>query len=302
VKKVIASLSTAFILSASLFVNPTFAVEGNIKNKGLSKAERYINSSGSRAAKEIRAEETQKIVIEAVKAVEGTNKVLFLLLHNRIEEAKKELKALKSKMEELEKKYKVRRVPVDVVITEIRGIEDLNKAKELNKAAKKVVRENDFVTGRFLLNILRNEIEITTSYLPIALYKKSVDLAYKFLEEGKVESAIEQLQVALGTIEVETTIIPRPLAIASILVEDASKLYKNDPKTALALLDEAKKQVKLAKALGYIKSEEEIKPLLKQIDELKSAVVKKLKSSKDKFRKLLKDINQAKERETKTNR
>ena len=302
-KKLIVTVSTAFMLSASALLNPVFAeANKNIQNKGLSEAQKLIQSSGSRATKEIRAVEMQKVVQEAVDAVIRTNKVLYLLMHNKVEEAKKELKALKAKMETLEKKYGVKRVPVDVVITEIRGIEDINLAQKLNKQAKKVVAENDFVTGRFLLNLLRNEIEINTAYLPISLYKESVDLAYKFLEQGKVKNAIEQLQIALGTIEIETTIIPRPLAIAGILVEDAYKLYKKDPKTALALLDEAKRQIKLAKALGYIKSEEEIKPLLKQIDELKLSIIKKLKSSSEKFGKLIKDIKKTKEKETKTNK
>jgi hypothetical protein len=304
VKKIIASVSAAFILSASALINPVFAEGKNtIEKKGLTQAQQLIQSSGSRATREIKAHELQKIIKEAVDVVAGTNKVLYLLAHNQTEKAKKELKALKEKLNNLDKKYKgkLTRLPVDVVITEIRGVEDIKLASQLAKQAKKAVNNNDFVTGRFILNTLRDEIEIDTAYLPIALYKEAIDLAYKFLEEGKVKSAMNQLQIALGTIEIETTIIPRPLAIASLLVEDASKIYKKDPKTALALLDEAKRQIKLSKVLGYVRSDKEIEPLIKQIDELKTAIVKNLKGSKEKFGKLIKNIKETKEKETKTN-
>jgi len=302
-KKFILTLSTAFILSSSALFNTAIA-GSNIENKGLTKSQQLIKSSGSRATQNIRNEEIQKVVKEAVEVVNRTNKVLFLLAHNKVQEAKKELKTLKEKMDKLDKKYKgkLKRLPVEVVVTEIRGIEDLKVASKLAKQAKKAVNDNDFVTGRFLLDILRNEIRIDTAYLPIALYKEAIDLAYKFLEKGNIRSAMEQLGVAIGTIEVETTIIPRPLAIASLLVEDASKIYSKNPKTALELLDEAKKQVKLARVLGYIKTEKEIEPLIKQIDELKTAIVKKLKSSNEKFGKLIKSLNKTKKQETKTNK
>jgi len=304
VKKLILSLSTAFLLSTALLTNPSFAEKPDIRGKGLTQAEKLIQSSGGRATQNIREQELQKIVQEAVEIVRRTNKVLFLLAHNRVEEAKKELKILKQKMDALDKKYKGKldRLPIEVVITEIKGVEDLNLASKLAKEAREAIKENDFVKARFLLGALRNEIEINTAYLPIKLYKEAIDLAYKFLEKGDVKSAMAQLQVAIGTIEVETTIIPRPLAIALLLVEDASKIYQKDPKTALALLEEAKKQIKLAKILGYVKSDAEVKPLLKQIDELKTAIVKKLKSSNEKFGKLIESIKKTTEKETKTNK
>ncbi len=302
----------SFLAAAAIFVSPVVAKEGNPQSKQQEAktviqkkeqtAQQLIESSGKRSTEKVRAEELQKIIQEAVDIYQKGNYVLFLLTHNKVEEAKKELKALKEKVDKIEKKYqgKLERLPIDAVITEISGITDLKKAEELAKQVKEAVNNNDFIKARFLLSALRDEIVVQTAYLPIALYKEAIDLAYKFLQENKVKNAIDQLQVALGTVEIETTIIPKPIAIASLLVEDAQKAYKKDPQKALKLLEEAKRQLKLAKVLGYVKTEEELKPLITQIENLEKSIKEKSASSEEKFKQLFKSIEKTKEKATQT--
>ncbi len=302
-KKIITALAAAAILAS-----PVFAKENNI-NKQPSKAniiqqeqtaKQLIESSGKRSTEKVKLEELKKIIQEAVEVYQKGNEVLFLLAHNKIDEAKKVLKELKEKIAQIEKKYKVERLPIDAVITEISGVTDIKKAEKLAQEVRKAIKENDFVKARFLLNALRDEIVVETAYLPIKLYKEAVELADKFLQEGKIKNAISQMQVALSTIEIETTIIPKPIAIASLLVEDASKVYQKDPKKAIALLEEAKREIKLAKVLGYIRTEEEVKPLIEQIEKLEKAIKEKSATSEEKFKKLKKSLEKAKEKATQT--
>ncbi|NPA58340.1 MAG: YfdX family protein [Aquificae bacterium] len=264
-------------------------------------AQSLIESSGKRSTEKVRAQELAKIIQEAVEVYAKGGEVLFLLTHNKVEEAKKALEELKKEIEELEKKYqgKLERLPIDVVITEISGITDIEEAKKLAEKAKEAVNNNDFITARFILNSLRDEIVIETVYLPLGLFKEAVELADKLLKEGKVKDAAAQLQVALGLVEVETTIIPKPLAIASILVEDASKVYKEKPEMALKLLEEAKRQLKLAKVLGYVRSDEEIKPLIEQIEKLEKEVKEKT-GKRENFKDVFKSLEQFKEKATQT--
>ena len=279
-------------LCASALLIGSVAIAEPIAQKGLSKSNQLIGSAGERSTSQIREHEIQKLLKEAIDVVVETNKTIFYLQQKNIKEAKKHLQIVKNKLAYLEKNYKIKKFPVDVVVSEIKGDFDLKTAKKLADEAKKAVEDNDFVKGRFILNALRDEIVIQTAYLPIDLYKQAINLADKFLNENKIDSAISQLQIALGTLEIETVIIPRPLAIASLLVEDASKLYKKDEKTALQLLEEARRQIKLAQVLGYVKTEREIKPLLDEIDKLEEAIRNKQKNSKDIFRRLIEKIKE----------
>lgn len=270
-KKVVISATAIGLFNLGL----SYAEETKFTNKSLTKSEQYISSAGERSGKSIKEHEVKKLVKEALDVVLETNKVMYLLSQNKIDEAKNKLKDIKQKLNNLSTNYKIKKFPIDVSVIEIRGEFDIRTAEKLAQEAKKAVNENDFVKGREILNTLRDEFVIQTTYLPLNLYKNSIELADKFLSDGKIKSAIAQLQVAIGTLEVETTIIPRPLAIASILIEDASKIYKKDPNTALKLLQEAKNNIKLAKILGYIKTYGEVRPLLKEIDNVRNAIQKK---------------------------
>ncbi len=266
-----------------------------------SKAEQLIESSGKRSV-EKQKEEAQKVVQEAIDAFIAGQQILVMLHHGELDKAKSQLEKLKKKMESLQKEYKgkLERLPIATVIYEIDGISDIKTAKKVAEQVKKAVQDNDFVKARALLEALRNEIIIETQYLPIDIYKKAVDLSLQFLNKGNKEKAIESLNLAVNSIEIETTIIPRPIAEAAILVDDASKIYEKDMDTALRLLEQAKENIKLAKVLGYIKSEEDVKPLVAQIDALEKAIKAKKVSTKGLFKELKKSIKQTQEKTTQT--
>ncbi len=302
-RRFVSALATAAILMVPAFSENIKSNNKPEKTVILQKektAKQLIEGAGERSTQKVRAQELQKIVQEAVEVYQKGNEVLFLLTHNKIEQAKKALKELKEKISKIEKTYKLERLPVDAVITEVSGVTDIEKAKQLADEVRKAVKENDFVKARFILNTLRDEIVVETAYLPVKLYKEAVELADKFLNEGKIKNAISQMQVALSTIEIETTIIPKPIAIASLLVEDASKVYKTEPDKAIKLLEEAKRQINLAKVLGYIKSEKEVKPLIDQIEKLEKSIKEKSKSSEEKFKKLKKSLEETKQKATQT--
>ncbi|WP_457643426.1 YfdX family protein [Persephonella sp.] len=290
----------SIFMAVFLMTGLVFAKEEKLQKKEET-AQSLIESSGQRSAEKVKTEELSKIIKEAVDIYGKAGKVLFLLSHNRIDEAKKVLQELKKDIEKLEKSEagKLEKLPIDTVITEISGITDLKEAEKLAEEAKKAVNQNDFIRARFILNSLRDEIVIETVYLPIKLFKEAVELADKLLKQGKVEDAVAQLQVAMGLVEVETTVIPKPLAIASLLVDDASKVYTQKPQMALKLLEEAKRQIKLAKVLGYVRTEKEIQPLIAQIEKLEKAVAEKT-GKQENFKKLFRSIEEMKEKATQT--
>jgi tetratricopeptide (TPR) repeat protein len=235
-------------------------------------AKQMLKTAKTEALNRLKLNEQAKLIEEAVKVIAETQQVLKLLAEKKTDEALKLLQKIDQQMAQLVQKYNLYRVPVDVTFVEFDGVNDLELAQRLNKAVKESVNANNFVTARQLLAVLRNEIDIQTTYMPLALYKEAVDLALNFLKQGKVKAAVYALESALGTLEVEVTIIPKPILEAQMLVTDAEKIYKTDPQGALKLLERAIYDIKLTVALGYLPNEKAAEPLLKKIETLMKAI------------------------------
>ncbi len=243
-------------------------------------AKQMLKNAKTKALNELKLKEQEKLIEDAVKVVNETQKVLKLLTENKTQRALKLLQEIEQQMFQLVRKYNLYRVPVDVTFVEFDGVNNLQMAQKLNREVKKVVTNNDFVTARQLLAILRNEIDIQTTYMPLILYKEAIDLALNFLKQGKVKAATYALESALGTLEVEITIIPKPILEAQVLINDAEKIYKNDPKGALKLLEKAENDVKLTVALGYLPSEKAAEPLIEKIEMLIKSIRKSTATEK----------------------
>ncbi len=238
-------------------------------------ATQMLATAKSQALGKLKTAERAKLVKEAVEVVAKTQRVLDLLNKGKKEEALKLLQEVDEKLGKLIEKYNLLRLPVDVTFVEFNGVNDLETAKRLNKAVREAVNANNFVVARQLLTFLRNEIDIQTTYMPLALYKQAIDLALQLLKEGNVDAAKAALATALSTLEVEVVIVPKPILEAQMLIEDAEKIYKKDPEGALKLLKRAEYDIKLTVALGYLPSEKAAEPLFKKIDELMKAIKEK---------------------------
>ncbi|NPA51655.1 MAG: YfdX family protein [Aquificae bacterium] len=263
--------------------------------------EQLMETAGKRSVEKVKAGEIEKVIQEALAVFQKSQQLLFQLTHNQIDQAKKTVKEIQQRLEKLDKQYKgkIDKLPIQVVIIEVDGIDDIELAEKLKKEAKKLLEENDVPSARDILNALRNEIVIETHYLPLEIYKDTIDLVAKFLEKNNIPKAVEALNIALGTIEIEQTIIPKPIAEAVLLVQDAKAIFKEDKKSALQLLEEAKRKLKLAKALGYIRTEKEIEPLIKEIEKLEKQIRKET-AEKVLFESLEKKIKQTQEKATET--
>ena len=258
----------------------------NLETLKRESAQDIIKSATGDAIKKLKSEERQKVIQEAVKVLEQTKEILNLLAQNKVNEAKSLLNEVCQKMDTLVEKYKLTKVPVDVSIEEYVGVSNINLAKVLNKRVKFYINKNDFVNARNYLEILRNEVDIRTTYMPLYLYRGAIKLAKKFLDEEKVQATILALQSALGTLEQEVVIIPRPFLEAQLLIETAQKLYKEQPEKAIKLLKQAKRDLELLKYLGYVSDEKEIKEPWEVIEELEKSIKAKASSTPGFFEKL----------------
>ncbi|MEO2154034.1 MAG: YfdX family protein [Aquificota bacterium] len=264
----------------------------NIYNKS---AQQLIKGATKEALKNLRQEELAKIIKEAAEVVQLTRQALLLLAQNQVEKALSVLQKAQTLMAKLLKEYQVKRVPVDVAIIEFNGVTDLKVAQKLNKQVKELVSKNDFVDARFILALLRDEIDITTTYMPLAAYAEAIKFAKQLLQANKVQAAILVLQSALNTLEVETVIVPKPILEAQMLVSYAKQLFRVKPDIATKLLERAKYDIELAKALGYVSSEKDIEPLIEEINALEEAIKNSSATTEEQFNQLEQNIQKFKE-------
>jgi len=201
---------------------------------------------------EQKAQTNNQIVKEAIYAIRNTQDALIYLSANKIEKAKDSIKkAIGDLSDVLNTPNPPYLLPVDVNIEAYEFTGNLNIVKNDVSRVKVLIAENKLPQAREILNALRDEIVIKTTNLPLATYPAALNLALKYINEGKIKDAKDILVMALSTLVQVNTIIPIPLVKAQALVTQASKIVKKDKKEALRMLKEAKYQLKLAQTLGY---------------------------------------------------
>ena len=286
------------VLVATTFgVNQLFASQLKEEN-----AKQTIQNAQSEAVQELRTKELTKIIKDAATVLQETQTAYLLLQQGKTENALTLLQKVQKELQVLVNKYGLINLPADVSFIEFNGISDLKKAEQLNKEVKSFVAKNDFVDARLILALLRNEIDITTTYIPLKLYKEAIDLTVNLLQSGNKDAALLALQSALGTLIVETVIVPKPILEAQYLIEKAEAIYQVNSKAAVSFLERAEYDVKLTKALGYISSEKDIASLVEKIESLMKAIKEHAATTAEQFKEVKKAVEKAKEEATTKNK
>ncbi len=224
---------------------------------------------------EQKAQSTQ-LIKEAIKAIQYTQDAIIYLNGKN---TKKAIESLKKAVGELSVVLNTPNapylLPVDTQINAYQFVGDVKKIKTLVKESKILVEKNKLPQAREVLNSLRSEIDIKTINLPLATYPAALNLAIKYINEGKIKEAKEVLAMALSTLVEVDTVIPIPLIKAQALVQEANKIILKDKKQALKYLEEAKHQLVIAEALGYTSTSTTTYKVLKEkISKLESEIRK----------------------------
>ena len=281
------------LLVVGLVASPLYAAQTSSQSPN-----QVLKNAQSEAIKQLKTQQLTKVIKEAAAVLQETQNALILLQQGKDAEALSILKKVQKELAALVDKYGLVKLPADVNFVEFNGISDLNLAEKLNKQVKELVAKNDFVDARIILAVLRNEIDITTTYLPLKLYKEAIDLAVHLLEYGNKDAALLAIQSALGTLVVETVIVPKPILEAQYLIEKAESIYQVNPKAALAYLKKAEYDIKLTKALGYISSEKDIEPLVEKLENLMKAIKEHAATTQEQFKEVKKAVEKTKEQAT----
>jgi tetratricopeptide (TPR) repeat protein len=259
-KKLLTSL-----VAASVLVTSSFAADAKtnaVSKNAVVKAEKNAQST--------------QLIKEAIDAIQYTQDALIYLNGKKTDKAINSLKKAIGELSVVLNSPKAPYLlPIDVQINAYQFQGDIKKIKALVKEAKSLIAQNRLPQAREVLNTLRSEIVIKTINLPLATYPAALNLAIKYINEHKISEAKDVLAMALSTLVEVDNIIPIPLVKAQALAVEASKIIHKDKKQALRYLEEAKKQLKLADALGYTStSATTYKMLEDQITKLESEINK----------------------------
>lgn len=164
-------------------------------------------------------------------------------------------------------------VPIDNEIMVYNYQGSVKSIKLATSLAKDALKKHDLQFVRDVIDPLKDEIDISTHYIPMDLYPQSTKIALSLLKKGKSKEALQELVLGLSTIVGDEVVIPIPLLTAQDLVVKASKIDKKKKKEALALLDQAKVELERAKYLGYtIGNEAAYKELTNKINGIEKEI------------------------------
>jgi len=152
-------------------------------------------------------------------------------------------------------------VPVAVSTKIYDVLAKIEAVEEIVEKAEEAVEDGRVQDARRLLDGLASEVVISTTHLPMATYPDAIKAVAPLIDQGKVEEAKQQLQVALNLLVVVDTVIPLPTTRANVMLDEAEQLAEQDDRSdeenqrLEELLEEIRHQVRLGRELGYFSDE-----------------------------------------------
>jgi hypothetical protein len=237
-----------------------------------------------------RVNQAPKEVIEGLHATFEADKAL------RAEDDAGAIKALATADTQFKAAFKanpdLKMIPVDTDIV-VAGIDaSPSEIKTLLHSADSAVTAHRTQEARALLMPLRDEIDVTTLYLPAAAYADAVSAAQKAMSKGDRVAASKALDTAFGLLVSDRLVMPISLLDAQARIDEAAALDKEAKTRRSELLDAALADLQKAELLGYTgKHSQAYTDLSRQIKQVKldhsSEAGKLYQSLKIDFNKLL---------------
>ncbi len=219
------------------------------------------------------AKANQKLVAEAMVAIQETQHALEALDKGKKDEALKSMETVLGKLELLlERNPDLALVPIDAHSQVVNLIGDLKQIETLRKKVKELIDKGYLQDARRLLDNMVSEIRVTTSYIPLKTYPEAIKLAARLVDQNKIKKAKVVLANALSAIVIKEISIPIPVINAQAMIDLAADSVSTHPKKALELLKEAQYQIQVAEALGYGNRDKEFKNILDDIEAIKNKI------------------------------
>jgi hypothetical protein len=292
-------MMTVFLLALGLALgNPVLAEDKqSIQPEPQSKETQAVQSEVDEGTEDKVAEQRERILAEAAAALAESRKALKALDENKPEDALKALELATGKLALIVARDPgLALAPVNVRVNSYDVYADLETIEEAIKQAEDYLEDGEVQKARPLVASLASEIVIETDNIPLATYPDAIKDVVPLIDQGKIDEAKRDLQLALNTLViVKEAVIPLPVVRAEALLKSSEELAEKqdrsdeENKQLSAHLDEAQNQLKMAKLLGY-GDKKAFKPMYEQLDEIRKKT-KDGKSGEGFFDKIKKQIS-----------
>ncbi len=145
--------------------------------------------------------------------------------------------------------------------------------KETIDLVKDLLADYRIQDARDILIPLKDDVEITTNFIPMEIYPIATKKALDTLDKGQKDAALEILVSGLSTVVTQKIRIPISLLKAEDLLIKASNIDKSKKKEAHQLLQDANEQLEKALLLGYTdRHSKEYKTITKEIEVIQKEI------------------------------
>lgn len=292
-------MTTVFLLALGLALgNPVLAEDKQtIQPEPQSKEIQAVQPEVDEGTEDKIAEQRERILAEAAAALAESRKALKALDENKPEDALKALELATGKLALIVARDPgLALAPVNVRVNSYDVYADLETIEEAVKQAEDYLEDGEVQKARPLVASLASEIVIETDNIPLATYPDAIKDVVPLIDQGKIDEAKRDLQLALNTLViVKEAVIPLPVVRAEALLKSSEELAEKqdrsdeENKQLSARLDEAQNQLEIAKLLGY-GDKKAFKPMYEQLDEIRKKT-KDGKSGEGFFDKIKKQIS-----------
>ena len=249
----------SFLVALLVFATPQPAVgsESEPTTSGDATVEEVQEQVDEATDREVEARR-ERIVAEAVAALDETRSALASLDEEKPDEALAALERATGKLEILlAREPDLAFAPVDVRVTTHDLITSVDAIEEARDHAEDLLEDGRIQDAREILTPLGSEVIVSVVSLPLATYPQAIKAVSPMIDRGETKEAAAALQAALNTQVVTNHIIPLPVLRAERMLEEAKRLSEledrdeGDAEKLAALLEEARAQLRIAEALGY---------------------------------------------------
>ncbi len=211
---------------------------------------------------------------EISTALGDTFKALSALKYAKVKVAVKLLKQSDKKFDEaLKQNPNLKLIPVENRVEVFAFDGNVKDIKLALKSAVRLLKHHKTQAARDILIPLKDEMDITTMYLPMDAYPAFIKTSIKQLEQKDTKGAIATLIDGFNTLVGQKVVVPTSLIMAQDLIGSASNLDKKKKDEATKLLTLANKELKKAVYLGYADENSKVyKNLEKSISDIKKEI------------------------------
>ncbi len=251
----------AGVAAFALFVTSPVLAQENAMDPAKEVSEDAVEAVESAVISEEHAqtdESRDRIIQEAVSALQETRKALTALDEERTEDALASLALATGQLELIvAREPELALAPTSVAVTthDIYGTPEAIEAAI--EEAEDLLRDGMVQAARRLLDGIASETIVSVTNIPLATYPDAIKTIAPLIDDGKLEEARYGLQSVLNTLVQTDHVIPLPVVRAQAMLTQAESLTEKEDRSAeeseelAQLLSDARSQLEMADLLGY---------------------------------------------------